>query len=240
MWRIAGARADLHLSRKIRCIRSWRVLVARINIVLDDELIKRAMQVSGAKTKREAVDRALRELVARGPVYRAPSSRARCWDGDVDGDASAGDRRPAGPHRSVAGIPYRSRLPAGTRPAAWAPDPHAGRRRARRRRSSLSPAPEQRHHRARHDRLRHCPDVHSGRRRAAHHGPGLRRYRTTCTPASVSGLRHGGHRAQRGGRRLAPQLEALVPDGVGAGAHGGHAHVEKVRLAGPHRVSPTA
>jgi hypothetical protein len=35
------------------------------NIDIDDELIAQAMQVSGARTKREVVDRALRELVAR-------------------------------------------------------------------------------------------------------------------------------------------------------------------------------
>ena len=39
------------------------VPVGRTNIVLDDGLIKQAMQVSGAKTKRQAVDWALRELV---------------------------------------------------------------------------------------------------------------------------------------------------------------------------------
>jgi Arc/MetJ family transcription regulator len=61
------------------------VPVARTNIVLDDVLIKRAMQVSGAKTKREAVDRALRELVARGSVYRALRrlKGKMPWDGDV-------------------------------------------------------------------------------------------------------------------------------------------------------------
>ena len=30
--------------------------MGRTNIVLDDELMKKAMQVSGARTKREAVD----------------------------------------------------------------------------------------------------------------------------------------------------------------------------------------
>jgi Arc/MetJ family transcription regulator len=61
--------------------------VGRTNIVLDDALIKRAMQVSGAKTKRQAVDRALRELVARGSVYRAlrKLKGKMPWDGDVDG-----------------------------------------------------------------------------------------------------------------------------------------------------------
>jgi Arc/MetJ family transcription regulator len=67
------------------------VSVARTNIVLDDDLIQQAMQVSGAKTKREAVDRALREMVARRPVYRALRKlRGKLpWEGDVD----AGRRR---------------------------------------------------------------------------------------------------------------------------------------------------
>jgi Arc/MetJ family transcription regulator len=58
----------------------------RTNIVLDDELIRRAMQVSGAKTKREAVNRALRELVARSSVYRAlrKLKGKMPWDGGVD------------------------------------------------------------------------------------------------------------------------------------------------------------
>jgi len=61
-------------------------VVARTNIVLDDDLIKRAMEVSGAKTKRQAVDRALRELVARGSVYRAlrKLKGKMPWEGDVD------------------------------------------------------------------------------------------------------------------------------------------------------------
>ncbi|GAB3651022.1 type II toxin-antitoxin system VapB family antitoxin [Ramlibacter alkalitolerans] len=35
------------------------------NIDIDENLIAQAMQVSGARTKREVVDRALREMVAR-------------------------------------------------------------------------------------------------------------------------------------------------------------------------------
>jgi len=60
--------------------------MARTNIVLDDSLIKRAMQVSGAKTKREAVDRALRDMVARRPVYRALRKlRGKLpWEGDIN------------------------------------------------------------------------------------------------------------------------------------------------------------
>jgi Arc/MetJ family transcription regulator len=37
----------------------------RTNIVLDEEIVKEAMRATGAKTKREVVDLALRELVAR-------------------------------------------------------------------------------------------------------------------------------------------------------------------------------
>ena len=37
----------------------------RTNIVLDDELVAEAMKLTGAKTKREVVDRALRSLVQK-------------------------------------------------------------------------------------------------------------------------------------------------------------------------------
>ncbi|MFA7097499.1 MAG: type II toxin-antitoxin system VapB family antitoxin [Gammaproteobacteria bacterium] len=37
----------------------------RTNIVLDDELIAEAMRLAGVTTRREMVDRALREYVAR-------------------------------------------------------------------------------------------------------------------------------------------------------------------------------
>lgn len=59
--------------------------MSRTNIVLDDRLIKQAMQISGAKTKRQAVDRALREMVARRAVYGALRKlRGKLpWEGDV-------------------------------------------------------------------------------------------------------------------------------------------------------------
>lgn len=42
------------------------------NIDIDEELVAEAMKVSGARTKREVVDRALREMVARAkrPRFR--------------------------------------------------------------------------------------------------------------------------------------------------------------------------
>jgi Arc/MetJ family transcription regulator len=38
----------------------------RTNIVLDDRLVKEVMRLSKARTKREAVDLAMREFVSRG------------------------------------------------------------------------------------------------------------------------------------------------------------------------------
>ena len=59
--------------------------MGRTNIVLDERLVRQAMQLSGAKTKRQAVDLALRELVARGTVYRALRrlKGKLPWEGDV-------------------------------------------------------------------------------------------------------------------------------------------------------------
>ncbi|MBL8362228.1 MAG: type II toxin-antitoxin system VapB family antitoxin [Rubrivivax sp.] len=37
----------------------------RTNIVLDEQLVKQALELSGARTKREVVDLALRQMVAR-------------------------------------------------------------------------------------------------------------------------------------------------------------------------------
>ena len=59
--------------------------MARTNIVLDDRLITQAMKLTGARTKREAVDIALRAVVARGSVHRALKRlRGKLpWDGDA-------------------------------------------------------------------------------------------------------------------------------------------------------------
>jgi hypothetical protein len=46
--------------------------MAVTNIDIDEDLVAQAMQASGARTKREVVDRALREMVARAnrPRFR--------------------------------------------------------------------------------------------------------------------------------------------------------------------------
>jgi Arc/MetJ family transcription regulator len=45
--------------------------MARTNIEIDDVLVERAMQLTGASTKREVVDIALRRLVQKGSLYRS-------------------------------------------------------------------------------------------------------------------------------------------------------------------------
>ncbi len=59
--------------------------MGRTNIVLNDGLLRRAMRLTGVRTKRQAVDLALREMVARAGVYRALRrlQGKLAWEGDV-------------------------------------------------------------------------------------------------------------------------------------------------------------
>lgn len=60
--------------------------MTRTNIDIDDELIARVMRQFGLKTKREAVDFALRR--AAGPTKLTPEEmlayEGMGWDGDLD------------------------------------------------------------------------------------------------------------------------------------------------------------
>ena len=60
--------------------------MARTNIEIDDGLVEKAMKLTGAKTKREVVDIALRRLVEKGTLYRALRrlKGKLPWKGDVD------------------------------------------------------------------------------------------------------------------------------------------------------------
>ncbi len=57
----------------------------RTNIVIDDALLEQAQKLTGARTKREAVDTALRLLVQikRQEGLRAARGKLR-WEGDLD------------------------------------------------------------------------------------------------------------------------------------------------------------
>lgn len=82
------------------------------NIDIDEAVVAEAMRLSGARTKREVVDRALRELVARAT---RPSIRELFGIGGVDPDydpkapwargAEAGQFRVEQPRASYAVVP---------------------------------------------------------------------------------------------------------------------------------------
>ncbi len=56
----------------------------RTNIVIDDQLMSDAMQASGARTKREAVEIGLRTLVRLDQQQRIKALRGRLpWEGDL-------------------------------------------------------------------------------------------------------------------------------------------------------------
>ncbi len=70
--------------------------MARTNIDIDTGLVEQAMRLTGATTKREVVDIALRRLVEKGSLYRALRRlRGKLeWEGDVAAWRSA--RTPRG------------------------------------------------------------------------------------------------------------------------------------------------
>jgi Arc/MetJ family transcription regulator len=56
----------------------------RTNIVIDDDLMKRAMRAAGAKTKREAVEAGLRLLVDIRQQSKMRELRGKLrWEGDL-------------------------------------------------------------------------------------------------------------------------------------------------------------
>jgi Arc/MetJ family transcription regulator len=69
--------------------------MGRTNIEIDDRLVAQAMRLTGARTKREVVDIALRRLVEKGTIYRTLRGlRGKLhWNGDVGGWRSARSAR---------------------------------------------------------------------------------------------------------------------------------------------------
>lgn len=55
----------------------------RTNIEIDPELVAQVMRVTGARTKREAVDRALRETLRLRQQEALLELWGRGWDGDL-------------------------------------------------------------------------------------------------------------------------------------------------------------
>ena len=57
----------------------------RTNIEIDDKLMKEALRYTGAKTKREVVERGLRTLVQLGRQVEVRKMRGKLhWEGDLE------------------------------------------------------------------------------------------------------------------------------------------------------------
>lgn len=85
------------------------------NIDIDEGLVAEAMKVTGARTKREVVDRALRDLVARArrPRLREVWGRAAEDTYWPDYDPKTDPGEPAGKYRVEQGVAsYRVAPPA--------------------------------------------------------------------------------------------------------------------------------
>jgi Arc/MetJ family transcription regulator len=58
--------------------------MGRTNVVVDDKLIGRVMQLYGLRTKREAIDLALRRLVGEYTQRDMLDMEGIGWDGDLE------------------------------------------------------------------------------------------------------------------------------------------------------------
>lgn len=68
------------------CIVATMLSVGRTNIEIDNALVNTVMNLYRLRSKREAVDFALRELLGGDPMTReeALAMRGSGWDGDLD------------------------------------------------------------------------------------------------------------------------------------------------------------
>lgn len=66
----------------------------RTNIVIDDQLMQDALRLTGARTKREAVELGLRTLVQLGRQAQARQLRGKlAWEGDLHAMRSDDDAK---------------------------------------------------------------------------------------------------------------------------------------------------
>ena len=57
----------------------------RTNIVIDDDLMKEALTISGYKTKKKTVEEALKLLIAQGNQAKIRNLRGKLkWEGDLE------------------------------------------------------------------------------------------------------------------------------------------------------------
>ena len=57
----------------------------RTNIVIDDDLMKQALSLSGSKTKKETVEEGLRLLIAQKNQIKIKKMKGKLnWEGDLE------------------------------------------------------------------------------------------------------------------------------------------------------------
>ncbi len=61
----------------------YDVTVGRTNVVIDDELVAKVMRLYGLKTKREAIDYALRRAAGESDPRKMLELRGIGWEGDL-------------------------------------------------------------------------------------------------------------------------------------------------------------
>ncbi len=85
------------------------------NIDIDETLVAEAMRLSGSRTKREVVDRALREMVARGKRPRISDLWGKFTEADYwpDYDPKTEPGEPPGKYRVEQGVATYKVLPEG-------------------------------------------------------------------------------------------------------------------------------
>jgi hypothetical protein len=98
------------------------------NIDIDEDLIAKVMQLSGARSKREAVDRALRDMLARAQRPRVRDVWGRATDQTYwpDYDPKTEPGEPAGRYRveqPLAGYKLAPRAQAVAQPSTPTPKP---------------------------------------------------------------------------------------------------------------------
>ncbi|HOC68032.1 MAG TPA: type II toxin-antitoxin system VapB family antitoxin [Candidatus Hydrogenedentes bacterium] len=66
----------------------------RTNIVIDNNLMREALAVSGCKTKKETVEQGLKLLIAFGNQAKIRTLRGKMnWEGDLDAMRTSHDSR---------------------------------------------------------------------------------------------------------------------------------------------------
>jgi Arc/MetJ family transcription regulator len=70
--------------RVSRCIDVYDGSMGRTNVVVDDELVEKVMRIYGLRTKREAIDFALRRAAGSDDRKKILELEGIGWGGDLD------------------------------------------------------------------------------------------------------------------------------------------------------------